>query len=92
MIAGAGLCIAAVSAASFFSLEKYKEAQDQVQQIGVAGRLFAEADMMHDALNSDVLRATLIGRGQMAGTGDAVKAEIKDMATRLRRPWQTSKN
>lgn len=78
MIAGAGLCIAAVSAASFFSLEKYKESQDQVQQIGVAGRIFAEADMMHDALNSDVLRATLIGRGLLSGSADDIKAEVKD--------------
>lgn len=78
MIAGAGLCIAAVSAASFFSLEKYKEAQDQVQQIGIAGRLFAEADMMHDALNSDVLSATLIGRGLLAGTADEVKGAITE--------------
>ena len=78
MIAGAGLCIAAVSAASFFSLEKYKESQDQVQQIGEAGRIFAEADMMHDALNSDVLRATLIGRGLLTGTQDEIKAGIAE--------------
>lgn len=78
MIAGAGLCIAAVSAASFFSLEKYKEAQDQVQQIGVAGRIFAEADMMHDALNSDVLQATLVGRGLLSGSADEIKAGISE--------------
>jgi methyl-accepting chemotaxis protein len=78
MIAGAGLCIAAVSAASFFSLEKYKETQDQVQQIGVAGRIFAGADMMHDALNSDVLSATLIGRGLLAGSADEVKANVAE--------------
>lgn len=78
MIAGAGLCIAAVSAASFFSLEKYKEAQDQVQQIRVAGRIFAEADMMHDALNSDVLQATLVGRGLLSGSADEIKAGISE--------------
>jgi methyl-accepting chemotaxis protein len=78
MIAGAGLCIAAVSAASFFSLEKYKETQDQVQQIGVAGRIFAGADMMHDALNSDVLSATLIGRDLLAGSADEVKANVAE--------------
>lgn len=78
MIAGAGLCIAAVSAASFFSLEKFKAAQDQVQQIGVAGRIFAEADMMHDALNSDVLQASLIGRGLAEGTAADIKTNVTE--------------
>lgn len=78
LIAGAGMCIAAVSAASFFSLETYKHSQEQVQQIGIAGRLFAEADMMHDALNSDVLRATLIGRGLLSGSASDIQAEVKD--------------
>jgi len=72
------MCIAAVSAASFLSLETYKHSQEQVQQIGIAGRLFAEADMMHDALNSDVLRATLIGRGLLSGSASDIQAEVKD--------------
>ncbi|MEN9874354.1 MAG: hypothetical protein RL186_1251, partial [Pseudomonadota bacterium] len=77
-VVGAGLCVAGVSASSFAALQSYKKAQAQVHAIDKAATLFAQADMMHDALNSDVMHALLIGNKMIVGTSESVAGDVAE--------------
>ena len=66
---------------SYLNNQQTASAVNDNQVTLTAMRLHLEADMMHDALRSDVLGALLVGLGKSSSTAGQIKTDLENTPT-----------
>ena len=74
----ASLSMITFAAVVFYEFEQNLEREEDLETISMAMKNHLEADMMHDALRSDVLSATLSGIKKDTNSGKEVLQELGD--------------